>query len=62
MYKILIDSKPLRVRFDKIDGFIRVYDGTRHLVLFRSEKYDPIYNKIRYLINIKKWFYIYNSS
>ena len=23
-YKSLIDSKPLRIRFDKIDGFIRV--------------------------------------
>ena len=27
--KTLIDAKPLRIRFDKIDGFIRVYDGTR---------------------------------
>ena len=25
----LIDAKPLRIRFDKVDGFIRVYDGTR---------------------------------
>ena len=31
-YKSLIDSKPLRIRFDKIDGFIRVYDGTRYLI------------------------------
>ena len=30
-YKILIDYKPLRIRFDKIDGFIRAYDGTRYL-------------------------------
>ena len=52
-YKSLIDSKPLRNRFDKIDGFIRVYDGTRHLVLSGSEKYDSIYNRIRYLISIK---------
>ena len=28
-YKSLIDSKPLRIRFDKTNGFIRVYDGTR---------------------------------
>ena len=42
--KGLIYSKPLRTRFDKIDGFVRVYDGTRYLVLFGSEKYDPIYN------------------
>ena len=31
-YKSLIDSKPLRIRFDKIDGFIRVYVGTWYLV------------------------------
>ena len=43
----------MRIRFYKIDGFIRVYDGTRYLVLFESEKYDSIYNKIRYLISVK---------
>ena len=36
LYKTLIDSKPLRTRFDKIDGFIRIYDGTRYLTLFGS--------------------------
>ena len=41
----------MRIRFDKIDGFIRVYDGTKYLVLFGPEKYDAIYNRIRYLIN-----------
>ena len=34
----LIDSKHLHNRSDKIGGFIRVYDGTRYLVLFGSEK------------------------
>ena len=33
-YKSLICAKPLRIRFDKVDGFIRAYDGTRHLVLW----------------------------
>ena len=33
-YKTLIDAKSLRMRFNKVDGFIRVYDGTRYLVLF----------------------------
>ena len=47
-YKNLIDSKPLRIRFDKIDGFIIVYDGTRYLTLFGSKKHDAIYNRIRY--------------
>ena len=31
LYKNLIDSKPLRIRFDKIDGFIRIYDGMTEL-------------------------------
>ena len=39
-YKTLIEAKPLRIKFHKIDGFFRVYDGTRYLVLFGSEKYD----------------------
>ena len=43
-YKILIGSKPLRIRFDKIDGVIRIYDRTRYLTLFSSEKYDAIYD------------------
>ena len=51
--KSLIDSKPLRIRFDKLDWFIRVYVGTWYLVLFGTEKYDYIYNRIRYLISIK---------
>ena len=52
-YKPFIDSKPLRIRFDKVDGFIRVCDGSRYLVLFNQERYDVIYNKIRYLIGQK---------
>ena len=51
--KSLIDFDWLRIRFDEIDGFIRVYDGTRYLVLFGSEKCDCIYSKIRCLINLK---------
>ena len=53
LYKTLIDSNSLRKKFDKIDGFIRVYDGTRYLVLFGSEKYDSIYNRVRYLLSAK---------
>ena len=39
----------MRIRFDKIKGIIRIYDGTRYLTLLGSEKYD----KIRYLISLK---------
>ena len=52
-YKTLIDPKPLRVRFDKMDAFIRIYDGTRYLVLFGPGKYDAISNRIRCLISLK---------
>ena len=52
-YKTMIDAKLLRIRFDEVDGFIRVYDGTRYLVLLWSEKYDFIYNRIGYLMRVK---------
>ena len=53
LYKNLIAAKPLRIRFDKTDGCIRVYDWTRYLVLFGSEKYDFIYNSVRHLTGVK---------
>ena len=40
--------------FDKIDEFIRVYDGFRYLVFFGSEKYDSIYDRVRYLISTQR--------
>ena len=43
----------MRIRFEKMDGFIRFYDGTRYLVLLGSEKYDFIYDRIRCLIGLK---------
>ena len=46
LHKIFNDYKPLRIRFDKIDGFVKVDDGTRYLVFFGSEKYDSIYNRL----------------
>ena len=52
-YKTLIDSKLFLIRFDKIDGFIRICDGTRDLTFFGSEKYEAIYNRISYFINQK---------
>ena len=38
---------------NKIIGFIRVYDKAKYLQLFCLEKYDTIYDRIRYLISIK---------
>ena len=33
--------------------YLLVYDRTRYLILFESEKYHVIQNKIRYLISQK---------
>ena len=44
----------MQITFDKIDGFIRIYDGTRYLTLLGSKKYDAIDNRIRYLISLKR--------
>ena len=52
-YKTFIGTQPFRIRLDKIDEFIRVYVGTRYLVLFGTEKYDIIYIRIRYLTDAK---------
>ena len=43
----------MRIRFDKIDEFIRTFSWTRYLVIFVSEKCDAIQNRIRYLISLK---------
>ena len=55
-YETLVGPKPLRIRVDEIDGFIRIYYGIRYLILFGSDKYDAIYNRIRYLTSLKSSF------
>ena len=53
-YKAPNGGKPLRITFDKVEGYSRKNDGTKYLVLFRSdEKYDGIYHRIIYLITKK---------
>ena len=47
-----MSPKLLHIRFDKIDGFIRVCgDKFEDLVLFDHGLFDKIYNKIKYLIS-----------
>ena len=36
-YKNLIGAKPFPIILDKLQGFIRVYDETRYLVLFEEK-------------------------
>ena len=50
---------PLHVRFNKTDEFIKIYNGTRYLVLFGPERYDAIYDRTRYIsYKWKKCYYI----
>ena len=53
--KTMIGAKLLYIRLDKVDEFIRVYDGNRYLVLFGPEKYDIIDDRIRYLMSQKSY-------
>ena len=46
-HKTFMGPKPLRIRFDEIDGFIKIYDGNRYLVLFGPERYVASYNRIK---------------
>ena len=50
-FETFMGAKPLRIRFDKIDGFIKVYDGIRYLVLRDYEIYNAIYDRIKHLIS-----------
>ena len=52
-YKTFMGTNPLRIKFDEIDGFIKVYDGIRNLVLFGPKRYNAIYDRINYLISEK---------
>ena len=44
-YKTSTGAKPLRIMFDKIDGFIKIRDGIRCLVLFDFGWCDKIYHR-----------------
>ena len=43
----------MRLRFDKIDGFNKIYDKIRYLVLFDYSYCDKICDKIKYLVSEK---------
>ena len=55
MYKTSTGPKPLRIRFDKIDGFIIIIiDGKiKHLILFDYGLFNKICDRIKYLISKK---------
>ena len=53
LFKTFMGAKPLCIRFDKVDGMIKIYDGTRYLELFGPRIYNAIYDRIKYLISEK---------
>ena len=42
-------AEPLRIRFDEIDGFIKIYYGISYLVILDHFWYDEICDRIRIL-------------
>ena len=52
LYKFPTSPKPLRIRFDKIDGFIIPLEGNiKHLILFDYGLFNKICDKIKNLIS-----------
>ena len=43
-------AKPLPIRFGKLDGFIKIHNKIRYLVLVDYSYCDKICDKIKYLI------------
>ena len=46
-------SQPLGIWFVELDGFIKIYDRIRYLVLLGHSWYDEICDSIKYLISEK---------
>ena len=45
-YKTFMGAKPLDIWFEKIDGYIKIYDEIRYLVLFTPERYNAVDDRI----------------
>ena len=54
-YKTPMGTKPLRIRYNKIDGFIRTHNKIKYLLLF-DEWCDKICDRIKYLLSKKSWY------
>ena len=57
-YKQFMDAKPLCIRFDNVDGIMKIYNGIKYLDLSNSYRinsriYNTIFDKINYLISEK---------
>ena len=52
-YKTFMGATPLHIRFDKVNGIIEIYHGSRCLELFGLRIYNAVYERIKYLISEK---------
>ena len=52
--KLLCVQNHLHIKFNKTNGFIKIYNGIRHLVLLGYWWYDKIFDNVKYLISEKK--------
>lgn len=58
MYKTQYGAKPLSIIFEKVHGYNRKCDSSKYLVSSHSEeKYVRIFDKMRYLIMLKKQYF-----
>ena len=53
LYNPSKNAKPLRISFNKIDGFIKTHNLIRCLVLFDYGWFDKICDRIKYLMSEK---------
>ena len=49
-YKTSTSAKPLCIRLDQIDGFIKVLDRIKYLVLFNYGYFHKLCDRIKYFI------------
>ena len=57
-YKTFMGSKLLRIWFDKIDGFIKIYDRIRYSLILAHCWFDEISDSIKYLTSEKVLLHI----
>ena len=47
-------AKPLRIRFHKINGYMKIYGGIRYLVLHDYKRYNALFDRIHMIFTYRK--------
>ena len=56
VYKTLIVSWPLRITFNNVNGFVKLYGESKYLASFVSKKYNNIFIELDILYDKKEAF------